>query len=88
MRRSLDTPKPSGLERSPGGGLCSDRAAGLRQCGYEPKLAKQAKGILATASAEPSSPNELPFTGFPTWAIALIGSGMLLTGLGLRKAAS
>jgi hypothetical protein len=53
------------------------------------ELAKQVKGVRATgSSAAPSNPGELPFTGFPAWAIALIGSAMLLTGLGLRKAAS
>jgi len=29
----------------------------------------------------------LPFTGFPAWAIALIGGSLLLTGFGLRRAA-
>jgi hypothetical protein len=53
------------------------------------ELAKQAKGVRAThASTARSNPRELPFTGFPAWAIALIGSAMLLTGVGLRKAAS
>jgi len=35
-----------------------------------------------------SNPNELPFTGFPAWLLAAIGSAMLAAGLALRKAAS
>jgi hypothetical protein len=53
------------------------------------QLAEQAKGVhAARASSAPSKPGELPFTGFPAWVIALIGSAMLVTGLGLRKASS
>jgi hypothetical protein len=53
------------------------------------QLADQAKGVhAAQAASAPSKPGELPFTGFPAWAIALIGSGMLLTGLGLRRTPS
>jgi hypothetical protein len=39
-------------------------------------------------SAASTKPGELPFTGFPTWVLALIGAAMLATGLGLRKVAS
>jgi hypothetical protein len=34
-----------------------------------------------------SKAGELPFTGFPAWALALIGSAMLAAGLGLRRVA-
>ena len=51
------------------------------------ELAKQAKGVRVTrAAAVRSNANELPFTGFPVWAIALIGMAMVGTGVGLRKA--
>jgi hypothetical protein len=53
------------------------------------ELANQVKGVRVTrATATQSNPHELPFTGFPAWALALIGSAMLLTGIGLRKAVS
>jgi len=32
-------------------------------------------------------PARLPFTGFPAWALALIGSALFATGLGLRRLA-
>ena len=44
--------------------------------------------MQTTASAPAGNPQELPFTGFPAWAIALIGAAMLATGLGLRKVSS
>jgi hypothetical protein len=47
------------------------------------------KGVRVTrATAPATNPHELPFTGFPAWVLALIGSAMLLTGVGLRKATS
>jgi hypothetical protein len=48
--------------------------------------ASQIKGARAAHVA--SAGGELPFTGFPAWALALAGSLMLATGLGLRKVAS
>jgi hypothetical protein len=44
--------------------------------------------LHGAAAAEATNPNELPFTGFPAWIIALIGSAMLAAGLTLRKLAS
>ncbi|MFL5982302.1 MAG: hypothetical protein ACJ74D_00485 [Gaiellaceae bacterium] len=47
------------------------------------------KGVrVSRAPAVRSNSHELPFTGFPAWAIALIGLAMLGAGLGLRKAVS
>ena len=51
------------------------------------ELAKQAKGVRGTSYVR-SNPNELPYTGFPAWLLAAIGSAMLAAGLALRKAAS
>jgi hypothetical protein len=44
--------------------------------------------VQTTASAPAGNSQELPFTGFPAWAVALIGAAMLATGLGLRKVSS
>jgi hypothetical protein len=55
----------------------------------EAELAEQVKGahVSRTTHAR-SDPSELPFTGFPAWMLALIGSLMLATGLGVRRLAS
>jgi hypothetical protein len=53
------------------------------------ELAQQIKGKQAArVSPAARNPGELPFTGFPAWALALVGSTMLATGLGLRKLGS
>jgi hypothetical protein len=53
------------------------------------ELAKQVKEAQAgRVSHATSNPRELPFTGFPAWALAIIGSLVLATGLGLRRLAS
>ena len=52
------------------------------------ELAKQTKGVHGAVTSEKANPNELPFTGFPAWIIALIGSAMLATGIALRKVTS
>ena len=53
------------------------------------KPAHQVKGAQASGvAAATSKPGELPFTGFPAWALALIGSAMLAAGLGLRRVGS
>ena len=52
------------------------------------ELAKQAKGVRRTGSYVRSNPKELPFTGFPAWLLAAIGSALLAAGLALRKAAN
>jgi hypothetical protein len=44
--------------------------------------------VKGAVAAQASRPGELPFTGFPAWAIALVGAVMLLSGLTLRKATS
>jgi hypothetical protein len=49
------------------------------------QVTKSRKGRVSHASAKPG---ELPFTGFPAWTLALIGSLMLASGLGLRRLAS
>jgi hypothetical protein len=45
-------------------------------------------GHAVRSSRGSTNPGELPFTGFPAWALALIGSMLLGTGLGLRRLAS
>ena len=57
--------------------------------GLKKQLAHQVKSVRAARVSRGSSkPGELPFTGFPAWAVALIGSVLLTAGLGLRKLAS
>jgi hypothetical protein len=57
--------------------------------GLQKQLAHQVKSVRAARVSRGSSkPGELPFTGFPTWAFALIGATLLAAGLGLRKLAS
>jgi hypothetical protein len=45
-------------------------------------------GVSRVSPAAGKAGGELPFTGFPAWALALLGSVMLATGLGLRKVGS
>lgn len=53
------------------------------------ELAEQVKGVQSgRVSHASSNPAELPFTGFPAWALALTGLLMLVAGLGLRKSVS
>jgi hypothetical protein len=49
--------------------------------------AQQVKGAQASVAPASNKPGELPFTGFPAWALALIGATMLAAGLGLRRVA-
>jgi hypothetical protein len=47
------------------------------------------KGARVTRVARAANKTgELPFTGFPVWALALLGSLMLAAGLGLRRVGS
>jgi len=52
--------------------------------------AKQVKGARASrvSPAANKAVGELPFTGFPAWALALLGSVMLAVGLALRRVGS
>jgi hypothetical protein len=51
--------------------------------------AQQVKGAQVNrAPAANKAAAELPFTGFPAWALALLGSVMLAAGLGLRRVGS
>jgi hypothetical protein len=57
--------------------------------GLQKELAQQVKGAEAgPVSHAHANPKELPFTGFPAWAIALIGSMLMAAGLGLRRLAT
>jgi hypothetical protein len=52
----------------------------------EKALAKQAaKAARGPASHGETRPGELPFTGFPTWILTLVGSLMMATGLLVRR---
>ena len=61
----------------------------VREKELEKELKKQEKknGVSksATATASPQAPNELPYTGMPLWAVALLGGSMVGSGLYLRR---
>jgi hypothetical protein len=54
---------------------------------------KPASGVLGAVASAPESiaataaGGELPFTGIPLWIAALLGAGLLATGMALRRAA-
>jgi hypothetical protein len=54
----------------------------------EKALAKQAAQIADDRPSHAARPGELPFTGFPGWLAAIIGSLMLAAGLAIRRLAN
>jgi hypothetical protein len=59
----------------------------LREAAGAPRRSKPTGGVLGavhTISRTARTAN-LPFTGFPLWAAALIGVGLLGSGLALRR---
>jgi hypothetical protein len=61
-------------------------AAPVTKPELEQALAEQsAKAATGPVSHGETRPGELPFTGFPTWIIALIGSLTAAIGLGIRR---
>jgi hypothetical protein len=84
-------PAPPGNDGSSAGSGPSSSAppVAVTKPGLKKQLAHQVKSARAgRVSRGSSKPGELPFTGFPAWAVALIGSVLLTAGLGLRKLAS
>jgi hypothetical protein len=84
-------PAPPGNDGSSAGSgpSSSDQPVTVTKPGLQKQLAHQVKSVgAARVSRGSSKPGELPFTGFPAWALALIGSVLLTAGLGLRKLAS
>jgi hypothetical protein len=84
-------PAPPGNDGSPSGSetSSSNQPVTVTKPGLQKQLAHQVKSVRASRVSRGSSkPGELPFTGFPDWALALIGSMLLTAGLGLRKLAS
>ena len=94
------TPTSSGkTPPAPAGGTASGTPSGQPKPSSTPKppvtkpelqqeLGKQAAKVRAGVSYTRKNRGELPFTGFPAWALALIGSAMLAAGLGLRRLTS
>jgi hypothetical protein len=84
-------PAPPGNDGSSAGSgpSASNQPVTVTKAGLQKQLAHQVKSVRATrASRGGSKPGELPFTGFPAWLLALIGSALFTAGLGLRKLAS
>jgi hypothetical protein len=81
------SPTPGTTTTAPTSGGAEGAATPPTKPELQKELAKQAKGVRGTSYVR-SNPNELPFTGFPAWLLAAIGSAMLAAGLALRKAAS
>jgi hypothetical protein len=48
-------------------------------------LAAQAANVAGRVSSERAKPGQLPFTGFPGWIVALVGSAMLIAGVAVRR---
>jgi hypothetical protein len=96
---TTSNPGPPGTPPSPPGndGQSSSQPAGPDSSSASPvtkpelknELAQQVKGAQkGRVSHASAKPGELPFTGFPAWTLALIGSVLLSAGLGLRRLAS
>jgi hypothetical protein len=84
-------PAPPGNDGSSAGSepSAANEPVTVTKPGLQKQLAHQVKSVRAARVSRGSSkPGELPFTGFPTWALALIGSTLLAAGLGMRKLAS
>jgi hypothetical protein len=89
-------PGNNGSPSSPPGGPQSPSASAppvskppVSKPQLQKELAHQVKAAHAVRSSRGSTkPGELPFTGFPAWAFALVGSLLLGAGLGLRRYAS
>jgi hypothetical protein len=79
------TPGNGGSSSTPAGGSAPSSASA-------PPVSTPAQQVKAAQAsrveAASSTPGELPFTGFPAWVLALIGSAMLAAGLGMRRVAS
>ena len=85
------TPGNGGSPSTPAGGSAPSSASAPPVTTPEQQQAPaaQVKGAKASrVAAASSTPGQLPFTGFPAWALALIGSAMLAAGLGIRRVAS
>jgi hypothetical protein len=84
------TPPASGPpSSSSSGGTSSASTSPVTKAELQKELAQQVKGLKAGPSSHTAArTGELPFTGFPAWALALIGSMLLVAGLGLRKLTS
>ena len=84
---SSSTPGKGGSSGGPG--VSSAAEPTVSTPAVQNKLAHHVKAAGASGvAAATSKPGELPFTGFPAWVLALIGSAMLAAGLGLRRVGS
>jgi hypothetical protein len=82
------TPSTTTTPATPAGSAPAENAPPTKP-ELQKELAEQVKGVQSgRVSPASSNPAELPFTGFPAWALALTGLLMLVAGLGLRKSVS
>jgi len=84
---SSSTPGHGGSSAGPGPSSVPEPAVTTSAVQNKPAHKVKGAGVSGVAGAT-SKPGELPFTGFPAWALALIGSAMLAAGLGLRRVGS
>jgi hypothetical protein len=81
---SSSTPGKGGSSGGPGVSSAPEPTVTTPAVQNKPAHQVKAAGVAAATS----KPGELPFTGFPAWALALIGSAMLAAGLGLHRVGS
>ena len=62
------------------GTTTTESSGGVAPAASSSKPKQGVKGEVASATA-----GELPFTGFPAWILAIAGSMLLLSGLGMRR---
>ena len=84
---SSSTPGKGGSSGGPGVSSAAEPTVSTPAVQNKPAHHVKAAGASGVAAAT-SKPGELPFTGFPAWVLALIGSAMLAAGLGLRRVGS
>jgi hypothetical protein len=67
----------------------SESAPAVTKPQLEAALAKQAAKVgMGRVSPERNASGQLPFTGFPGWILALVGSAILIVGFGIRRLAA
>jgi LPXTG-motif cell wall-anchored protein len=88
---STSTPKKDPTPTTTVGDVAATTTVASAPKRLQVALRKQARKHGTGRTSGPNVPGELPNTGFPVWAYALIGAGLLMSGLlalGLARAAA